>query len=138
MGLPELDELLHTTSPMPLTDDEVDLLVDYANRRLNDYYHQDQCNCDKWPTGCVSSAHYFPGSWDTNAFAIVLKDLFGAWARINSRHLSGLALLNPGVSLITNKGLALGEVAQVNDNLRNSINEAIDGIQSVLDTLRNA
>lgn len=138
MSLPTVDELLKLATPMPLTDDEVDLLSDYANRLINDNNHENLCGCNKWPEGCVSSDHYHMGTWDTSVIEEVVRQLLGAWAVINTRHLSGLAMANPGVKLVSESGLALGEVAQVNGNLRNSINEAIDQVQSALDTLRNA
>lgn len=136
--LPSVDELIKLSTPMPLTDDELNLLSDFANRLINDDNHRNLCGCDAWPEKCISTGNYFMGAWDTSVIEEVLRQVLGAWATLNTRHLSGLAMANPGVKLIDERGLALGEVATVNSNLRNSINEAVEGLVKILADLRNA
>ncbi|MEW2070023.1 hypothetical protein [Streptomyces sp. NPDC007346] len=71
-------------TPVELTAQQLEALIDAGNRALNDHYHEDQCHCDAWPTSCVSSDRYFMGAWDTDAFAIGVPAVLGVWESLRT------------------------------------------------------
>ncbi|MDJ0342239.1 hypothetical protein QMK19_03435 [Streptomyces sp. H10-C2] len=62
--------------PIPMTKAAAERYADLADEALNAYWHQDQCNCDTWPTSCHSG--YTPGQWDTSAWYAALPVLIAA------------------------------------------------------------
>lgn len=86
-------------TPVELTEQQMDALIDAGNRALNDHYHESQCHCDDWPASCVSSGHYFMGAWDTDAFAIGLPAALGVWESLrNDRHAAEIAELRSRIA----------------------------------------
>ncbi|MFB7378583.1 hypothetical protein ACFC6U_27895 [Kitasatospora purpeofusca] len=65
--------------PLPLPPELLDTLIDAGNKALNDHYHEDLCSCSLWPASCATSTPYFPGYWDTNAFAHALPAIIAAY-----------------------------------------------------------
>ncbi|MFJ7525150.1 hypothetical protein ACIQ1S_09505 [Streptomyces griseus] len=81
-------------TPVELTEQQLDALIDAGNQTLNDHYHESQCHCDAWPTSCVSSGGYFMGAWDTDAFAIGVPAVLALWETLrNDRHKAKVAEL---------------------------------------------
>ncbi|MEW1630823.1 hypothetical protein AB0387_26115 [Streptomyces sp. NPDC089173] len=81
-------------TPVELTEQQMEPLIDAGNRALNDHYHEAQCHCDDWPASCVSSGHYFMGAWDTDAFAIGVPAVLGVWETLrNDRYAAKVAEL---------------------------------------------
>ncbi|MFI9194213.1 hypothetical protein ACIG0A_33545 [Streptomyces californicus] len=81
-------------TPVELTEQQLDALSAAGNRALNDHYHEDLCHCGAWPTSCVSSSHYFMGTWDTSAFDVGLPAVLGLWETLrNDRHAAKIAEL---------------------------------------------
>lgn len=68
-----------TAAPIPAA--LLDTLIDTGNKALNDHYHDELCSCRQWPASCASSRDYFPGAWDTNAFAIALPAIIAAYEK---------------------------------------------------------
>ncbi|MET9402657.1 hypothetical protein [Kitasatospora sp. NPDC002965] len=68
----------------PLPPELLAALIDAGNKALNDLYHEDLCNCSLWPASCATSARYFPGYWDTVAFAHALPAMIAAYEQAKS------------------------------------------------------
>ncbi|MFE6080033.1 hypothetical protein [Streptomyces virginiae] len=71
--------LLQNAQPAELSEAQLEALIDAGNEALNDYYHERACSCSDWPQSCSSSAWNFAGAWDTDAFAIGMASVIGAW-----------------------------------------------------------
>ncbi|WP_406224998.1 hypothetical protein [Streptomyces anulatus] len=105
-------------TPVELTEQQLDALIDEGNRALNDHYHEAQCHCDDWPASCVSSGHYFMGAWDTDAFAIGVPAVLGVWETLRHDRVADLE-------------------AEV-DRLRKALSDAADQVAELDDELGKA
>jgi hypothetical protein len=65
-----------------VTPEQLDHLAEVGNKALNDYHHEDLCNCQNWPEKC---RNYQAGNWDTRAFAIALPAIIAAYEKTRGR-----------------------------------------------------
>lgn len=70
------------TTPLDLPEPTLEALIDVGNRALADYYHERACSCSTWPEACHSKLKAV--LWETDAFAIALPALLGAWQEMQA------------------------------------------------------
>lgn len=74
-------------APLKLSVQQIEALVAAGNRVVNDAAHADLCMCDAWPTGCLSTPHYFMGAWDVDGLEAALPAVLALWEQMRGAEL---------------------------------------------------
>lgn len=123
------------TVPAPLTEEQVELLADAANRLWADANHDDLCACVDWPERCVNG-HYLD-EWRSGAVEVGMSAVIGLWeswrAAVESAELARLrARVDEVERMYTFDTAKLRARVDELEAERHSTNEALDDAAQAL------